>query len=558
MMLQLLHLFVLLAFSSAASESSSGTCVVGQPGCAAANADAAVAAAVATAAGTVEEVLEDSRYIVKMGGKLVGRMSMTVKRQGARVQSIEALEVVMQRGEDRTAMIVETEVVEDAEGGMIMQRLAHQLGALGTTTVRWVWPEPGSGGMVAETSTTGRGAPIQRQLPAPQNAKMVGRYTSERQFREQAKAGATEIELVTVRPEFGLQAVTLRRTLLQTTELPAGCGNAPPRAAAVWKNEIDGVPTNMSESYSLDAAAVLLRSEMESPFGWLDCTLCSGDDAESQLEAAAADKVLVGGGPLPEIVYGVAVRLARPERGLSWPGAKSATFEVRHVGGLVLSLPTAGCQTVLDVNGDSRVMKVHVDITSAPQRATAAELADQEYVDATAMVNSDDEMISALSAKLLAGISPTDRMQQAHVLRLGVRRHILKSTLRTGFATASETVRSQEGDCTEHGMLLAALLRAAKIPSRVCTGLVYTEQTTPLPTPGVTASLVWHMWTQALIDGRWVDLDATLDVPFHGGHILTSTSSMVNILTLRSSEMEMLRMIGSLEVTVLDATHLQV
>eukprot|EP01047_Picozoa_sp_COSAG01_P038133 COSAG01_NODE_3076_length_6633_cov_13.203857_8_plen_53_part_00 len=33
--------------------------------------------------------------------------------------------------------------------------------------------------------------------------------------------------------------------------------------------------------------------------------------------------------------------------------------------------------------------------------------------------------------------------------------HITHSTLATGFASASETVRSQQGDCTEHAMLLA-------------------------------------------------------------------------------------------------------
>ena len=36
------------------------------------------------------------------------------------------------------------------------------------------------------------------------------------------------------------------------------------------------------------------------------------------------------------------------------------------------------------------------------------------------------------------------------------------------------------------------------------------------------------MWTQALIDGRWLDLDATLPDfvgPFHAGHIATGTSA---------------------------------
>eukprot|EP01050_Picozoa_sp_SAG11_P002750 SAG11_NODE_142_length_14906_cov_8.352333_14_plen_73_part_00 len=62
-------------------------------------------------------------------------------------------------------------------------------------------------------------------------------------------------------------------------------------------------------------------------------------------------------------------------------------------------------------------------------------------------------------------------------------------------------------------MLLAALLRADAIPSRVCTGVVYSEGGQVQVAadaaaadgrmgmdighePGVAASLVWHMWSQ--------------------------------------------------------------
>jgi hypothetical protein len=63
------------------------------------------------------------------------------------------------------------------------------------------------------------------------------------------------------------------------------------------------------------------------------------------------------------------------------------------------------------------------------------------------------------------------------------------------------------------------------------------------------------MWSQALIDGAWHDLDATLDLHFHGGHILTSTSSMVDILSLRSSELQMMKLIGALDVTVQEVSQ---
>ena len=78
------------------------------------------------------------------------------------------------------------------------------------------------------------------------------------------------------------------------------------------------------------------------------------------------------------------------------------------------------------------------------------------------MVDSDDSEIkdlAVLATAHLVGQLAQDKLERARALRLAARRHITHSTLATGFASASETVRSRKGDCTEHAMLLAALLR---------------------------------------------------------------------------------------------------
>ena len=48
------------------------------------------------------------------------------------------------------------------------------------------------------------------------------------------------------------------------------------------------------------------------------------------------------------------------------------------------------------------------------------------------------------------------------------------------------------------------MLRSAGIPARGATGLVYVEGY-----QGAPHAFGWHMWTQALVDGVWFDLDAT-------------------------------------------------
>ena len=58
-----------------------------------------------------------------------------------------------------------------------MMRLAHQMGATMTTSVRYVWKKDGTVGV---TSSTGRGsAPIERIEPAPNSSAIHGRHFSE-------------------------------------------------------------------------------------------------------------------------------------------------------------------------------------------------------------------------------------------------------------------------------------------------------------------------------------------------------------------------------------------
>ena len=94
-------------------------------------------------------------------------------------------------------------------------------------------------------------------------------------------------------------------------------------------------------------------------------------------------------------------------------------------------------------------------------------------------------------------------------------------------------------------MLLAAALRADGIPARVASGAVY------LPPGAVSDGPVfgWHMWTQAMIDGHWVDLDATLPVSYTVGHLLADTSAMTDSGGM-SDQMNLLAIIGNLQVEV--------
>ena len=62
------------------------------------------------------------------------------------------------------------------------------------------------------------------------------------------------------------------------------------------------------------------------------------------------------------------------------------------------------------------------------------------------------------------------------------------------------------------------------------------------------------MWTQALIDGRWVDFDATLPLRYHAGHVLTGTSALGEG-ALATELASSIMLIGNLRIEVVDVGY---
>ena len=71
---------------------------------------------------------------------------------------------------------------------------------------------------------------------------------------------------------------------------------------------------------------------------------------------------------------------------------------------------------------------------------------------------------------------------------------------------------------------------------------------------GISGHFGWHMWSQAMVNGRWIDLDATLHVPYSVGHVLVGTSSMSD-KEAHNNHMQMAALIGNLEIDLLSVSH---
>ncbi len=84
----------------------------------------------------------------------------------------------------------------------------------------------------------------------------------------------------------------------------------------------------------------------------------------------------------------------------------------------------------------------------------------------------------------------------------------------SGHYSALDTIVRRAGDCTEAAVLLAALGRAAGIPTRVASGLTYSRESYH----GVSNAFMPHSWTLAYVDGRWRSFDLAL-YEFDSTHI---------------------------------------
>jgi hypothetical protein len=165
------------------------------------------------------------------------------------------------------------------------------------------------------------------------------------------------------------------------------------------------------------------------------------------------------------------------------------------------------------------------------------------YLTRNSFLDTSDPVLKKLAIE--GGGEATSPMAMAHNLRKFVADYITKKDLSVGFATASETAQSHEGDCTEHAVLLAALGRIRGLPTRVVAGLVFLPEY-----DGQNNILGFHMWTQFYLDNQWVDYDATITDGVHPYWRLGFVATDLNDVSLSDFSMDLMGWLAEMKITV--------
>jgi transglutaminase-like putative cysteine protease len=185
-------------------------------------------------------------------------------------------------------------------------------------------------------------------------------------------------------------------------------------------------------------------------------------------------------------------------------------------------------------------------IVEAVPIPTADESAKTEYTQSSYFINCGDAKVKEHTRQAISGES--DPWKKALKIEKYVNAR-MKFANHEALATADHVARTLEGDCTEYAMLMAAMCRAADIPSRTAVGMIYAD----IPRKGPV--FAFHMWTEVNVGGKWIPLDATLGRGYVGAtHIKIADQSWHDERTM-TPLLPLIRVLGKIQVDVLATTE---
>ena len=180
-------------------------------------------------------------------------------------------------------------------------------------------------------------------------------------------------------------------------------------------------------------------------------------------------------------------------------------------GGLVFDLPQTAEQRVTAVAGPAPgAVTVDICATCGPGLAVD-EAGRAQALRPTRWLQSDHPRIRAIAATYTRSSGSATQKMEGLAART---QRLMPRVEFGGHYSALETLVRGAGDCTEAAVLLAALGRAAGIPTRVASGLVYSRDAYHR----IGNVFMPHSWVLAYVDGEWKSFDAALD-RFDSTHI---------------------------------------
>lgn len=165
--------------------------------------------------------------------------------------------------------------------------------------------------------------------------------------------------------------------------------------------------------------------------------------------------------------------------------------------GFLGQIPDSKFQTIRQASSASAIIRLTAATYPASVSSRPTGLNPQPLPATTLMPTNDPLLVRMANQATVGKFAPTEVCLS---LEEYVGSALTFSPFSTNLLPANTVAKQKRGDCTEHAILLATLVKIRAIPARIVSGLILTPGR-----PGFSG----HVWVEAQIDGQWYPFDST-------------------------------------------------
>jgi len=188
------------------------------------------------------------------------------------------------------------------------------------------------------------------------------------------------------------------------------------------------------------------------------------------------------------------VSAIRPDKLIANP-AQISELTLRITGKDLSNVPSGDHQTVKK-DGDAWIVTIHPAETKQGVPIAKAAAEKTEWTRPSLNMPSDSALFKE-KAKEIVGDSKTVDEAAGKIHRFVHELMVTNAGIGV-IRDATEILKTKEGVCRDHAILTCTLFRAAGIPARLASGLVYQD-----------GFFYYHAWIEAWNDGKWIGVDST-------------------------------------------------
>ena len=442
--------------------------------------------------------LLDAWQVTYFEGMKVGHVHTLVTQDGtgdkARIHTRRKMALVIKRYGSVLPLEIDQTCVESPEGKVLSLSLTQ---AIGET------PKVTHTGVVMGNAILIKTKGDEAVRKAAWDDEVVGLYAQETIFKKKKAKSGDKIKLVSYElllpGTLTIQSVVKDFEAVDRLEAKDADGNPKIVRASTKLLRVDATPDAFkiggtevrlpAKAIWLDANLMPVREQFEMP-GLGSLTMYTTTKDAALKEGIAPDR-------LPDIGLNISIPLKQTIDG------PYRTTEVVYKITLKEKLPDVFTkdrrQEVREEKDNT--FELVVKAVREPGTNDEAKPPAKEYYESNTYIDSDDTRVKNLTRAVVR--KESDDWKKALLLEKWVHDKMKVSTA-LGVPTASQVAKDLEGDCRQHALLLAAMCRAAGVPSRTAIGLIYSREAGRSPFFG------FHMWVEVWVKGRWVALDAIL------------------------------------------------